>query len=583
MSGARPLSGFPASNLDNIEPQDSGLVTKSQEDGSEELGLTQPSSLESDTGREAEPGEEMENLFVDVTAAPRTKRRWIVGIFCVFMVAVIWAGASVLVQYIFQARDFRKPFFLTWVCNSLFALNLPVWVIMLKLGIVSDVPNGLRALFGHYDNITSRPVQASGRAMDANTATMNNYSNANAIGTQDAKVEIEPSRNRAKGNTRSAASRRKALDDEQDAEDSDSESSPLVFGNGSQHPEQSLNAGSTQPNTTQLHMSPDSYYNSSPGNRLWREDNDGGRGSAAAKTKAEIAIISLIICPMWFLANWTYNLSLAMTSVTSSTVISNTSTLWTFILSLFILGERFRLLKFLGVACCIAGNVWVTFGDSKHEDGAGQTTFGDFVCTFSAFMYGMYTVNIRKRIPDEAAVPLPLFFGFLGAFNLVILAPFVLILHFTGVENLSTLSGETLGLIISKGILDNVISDYLWALAVLLTTPTVATIGLSLTIPLAILSDLFIKGILPSLASLGGAAFVIIGFLVINLASTPPSTNPPPTPPQSRRLHRALPSAPRLGNMCACTLGVWVVFVCLWVCFGDVIVLGLKVFGACLI
>ncbi|GAB5366710.1 hypothetical protein AAMO2058_001167000 [Amorphochlora amoebiformis] len=497
MSGARPLSGFPASNLDNIEPQDSGLVTKSQEDGSEELGLTQPSSLESDTGREAEPGEEMENLFVDVTAAPRTKRRWIVGIFCVFMVAVIWAGASVLVQYIFQARDFRKPFFLTWVCNSLFALNLPVWVIMLKLGIVSDVPNGLRALFGHYDNITSRPVQASGRAMDANTATMNNYSNANAIGTQDAKVEIEPSRNRAKGNTRSAASRRKALDDEQDAEDSDSESSPLVFGNGSQHPEQSLNAGSTQPNTTQLHMSPDSYYNSSPGNRLWREDNDGGRGSAAAKTKAEIAII--------------------------------------------------RLLKFLGVACCIAGNVWVTFGDSKHEDGAGQTTFGDFVCTFSAFMYGMYTVNIRKRIPDEAAVPLPLFFGFLGAFNLVILAPFVLILHFTGVENLSTLSGETLGLIISKGILDNVISDYLWALAVLLTTPTVATIGLSLTIPLAILSDLFIKGILPSLASLGGAAFVIIGFLVINLASTPPSTNPPPTPPQSRRLHRALPSAPRLG------------------------------------
>ena len=41
--------------------------------------------------------------------------------------------------------------------------------------------------------------------------------------------------------------------------------------------------------------------------------------------------------------------------------------------------------------------------------------------------------------------------------------------------------------------MNNVLSDYLWARAVVLTTPTVATVGLSLTIPLAFISDLFVK------------------------------------------------------------------------------------------
>lgn len=46
-----------------------------------------------------------------------------------------------------------------------------------------------------------------------------------------------------------------------------------------------------------------------------------------------------------------------------------------------------------------------------------------------------------------------------------------------------------LGFIVLNGLCDNVLSDYLWARAIVLTSPTVATVGLSLTIPLAFLSD----------------------------------------------------------------------------------------------
>lgn len=90
---------------------------------------------------------------------------------------------------------------------------------------------------------------------------------------------------------------------------------------------------------------------------------------------------------------------------------------------------------------------------------------------------------------------MPLFFGLLGSFNFCIFGGLVIAFHFTGVEPLTALSGRAFGLIVVKGLVDNVISDYLWARAVLLTSPTVSTVGLSLTVPLAMLSDLLIHGV----------------------------------------------------------------------------------------
>lgn len=48
---------------------------------------------------------------------------------------------------------------------------------------------------------------------------------------------------------------------------------------------------------------------------------------------------------------------------------------------------------------------------------------------------------------------------------------------------------------ILKGFIDNVISDLLWARAVLLTSPTVATVALTLTIPMAMVSDWIIHAV----------------------------------------------------------------------------------------
>ena len=52
--------------------------------------------------------------------------------------------------------------------------------------------------------------------------------------------------------------------------------------------------------------------------------------------------------------------------------------------------------------------------------------------------------------------------------------------------------------------------------SVVLTSPTIATVGLSITIPLAILSDFLFFGTLPTWFSVSGALLVIAGFVIIS-------------------------------------------------------------------
>jgi hypothetical protein len=67
---------------------------------------------------------------------------------------------------------------------------------------------------------------------------------------------------------------------------------------------------------------------------------------------------------------------------------------------------------------------------------------------------------------------------------------------------------QVFGLICISGVFDNVLSDYLWARAVVLTTPTIATVGLSLTIPLAFLSDALFHGLLLTLLLISCASLL---------------------------------------------------------------------------
>ena len=79
------------------------------------------------------------------------------------------------------------------------------------------------------------------------------------------------------------------------------------------------------------------------------------------------------------------------------------------------------------------------------------------------------------------------FLGVVGAFNAIAFGFVVFLCRaFGGLEALfENVTSAALAVVLLKGLIDNVLSYYLWARAVLLTSPTIASVGLSMQIPMA--------------------------------------------------------------------------------------------------
>merc|ERR1712087_181469 len=76
------------------------------------------------------------------------------------------------------------------------------------------------------------------------------------------------------------------------------------------------------------------------------------------------------------------------------------------------------------------------------------------------------------------------------------------------------------GLLIFNGFFDDVVSQYLWMKGVQWTSPTAATVGLSLTIPMSVVTDILRWKPLTAWSYVA-ACFVISGFVAVSCASKP--------------------------------------------------------------
>lgn len=142
----------------------------------------------------------------------------------------------------------------------------------------------------------------------------------------------------------------------------------------------------------------------------------------------------------------------------SNTILSSASSLFTFLVALVFLGEKFTWVKLISVLLCMGGTIIVSLGDSETGLSAIATNplLGDIFALVSAALYAVYITLIRKNIPDDdgksGQVSMAQFLGFLGLFNLLIFLPVALILNFTKLEPFYTLTWKQLGLIVGKGL-----------------------------------------------------------------------------------------------------------------------------------
>lgn len=112
--------------------------------------------------------------------------------------------------------------------------------------------------------------------------------------------------------------------------------------------------------------------------------------------------------------------------------------------------EKFTLRKFLGVLASLLGIILISRVDLSTSDApapddgenngsfprksSAEIALGDAMAAFSAIMYGVYTIVMKRQCGDESRVNMSLFFGLVGFINMVLIWPGFIIMHFTGLE-----------------------------------------------------------------------------------------------------------------------------------------------------
>lgn len=168
------------------------------------------------------------------------------------------------------------------------------------------------------------------------------------------------------------------------------------------------------------------------------------------------------------------------------------------------------------------GTALITVSDEQSSADGDRSVAGDLLCVLSAALYGLYTVLMRRQLPEDEHARVALFFGYVGLFTSLLLAPFVGVLLLGGWQSLAGVPRAIFLIILLEGLLDYVLSDYLWAHSVLLLGPTLATLGLSTQIPLAAVADLFlgqptwVQHVGTVTLTLLGTALILAGFFKVN-------------------------------------------------------------------
>lgn len=276
--------------------------------------------------------------------------------------------ASVLIQYIYQDLEFRSPFLLTYIANSLLALYLPLWQLWVLLGIVPR-----SRLY---------PEQAADKAV-----TTDSKEPAHTISGVSGTEPTRNATNINEGDRNEHSEEVRRIDGTLEKCLLDQSSTPLA-----------------EPN-----------HEKSIGRQKQRQQQQ-----QQQITHYDILKMGAIVCPFWFLSNVLYNYSLYMTSVSSSTIISNLAASFTLAFSYWFGLEEVTKGKVMGILICFIGAICVALkdsntidegdGDGGSDDAPEHNFIGDIIALTSAMGYGIYTTLIRYlvRLPSVPHIIEPL-------------------------------------------------------------------------------------------------------------------------------------------------------------------------------
>lgn len=235
-------------------------------------------------------------------------------------------------------------------------------------------------------------------------------------------------------------------------------------------------------------------------------------------TFRETVQLSFWFSILWFTSNFFNNASLLFTSVSSQTILSSTSSFFTIMIGYFLKMESLNNTKVVSLLISFIGVLCVTVNDDPQttSDPLQSIFVGDILALLGAVCYGIYSILLKLKVGDDSRVDMTLFFGFVGVFNTILLWPSLILVNRLGYETFALPPTSHIWMVLLFNCFISFLADFLWARAMLLTSPLTVTVGLCLTIPVAMLCDIIFKFKWNSPVYFLGAILVCISFYFIN-------------------------------------------------------------------
>ncbi|XP_054643627.1 solute carrier family 35 member F5-like isoform X2 [Dunckerocampus dactyliophorus] len=408
------------------------------------------------------------------------RRRLALGVVILLLVDVIWVASSELTSYIFKHQEYNKPFFSTFTKTSMFVLYL--------LGFLLWRPWRQQCTGSHKYQHSSFFTDAEAYFSPRNSDTGVNNCLSEPLYVPVAFQDL-PS-------------------DHSNCFSEDCESSSKKHRVRFSNVMEVRQLPSTQ--ALEAKLSRMSYPAA--------KDHEAMLRTVGKLTITDVAKISFFFCFVWFLANLSYQEALSDTQVAIVNILSSTSGLFTLIFAAIFpssSSDRFTLSKLLVVALSMGGVALVSVSSMDRPDEKG--TIGSLWSLAGALLYAVYIVMIKRLVDREDKLNIPMFFGFVGLFNLLLLWPGFLLLHYTGFETFELPSQLVWTYILVNGLIGTVLSEFLWLWGCFLTSSLIGTLALSLTIPLSILADICMQKVRFSWLFFAGAVPVFLSFLIATL------------------------------------------------------------------
>ena len=427
-----------------------------------------------------------ERNLKELKRSPKKKREFLLGVVVLLVVDLIWVGSAELSNYIFKEINYDKPYFTTYFKTSSFALFLlgfcfvKNWQYQMKQCVMKGLPT--KQMLKEVDRVSQAALnnKAVGISCETSAASTPGY--------------ITP------------PTYEDMTDDDSVSVNSDQQNRKVKF-NGIRE------VRSLAKRHSEAQVLSRMSHNSV-------EELKGLLLSLQEKLPLRDTVkLSICFVVLWTFATLAYQGALAKTSPSVTNILSATSGIFTLCFAACFPSsnkDKFNISKLLAVLVSFGGVLIVCLTDPNK--GSAAINIGDLYAIAGAILYATYLVLITRKVGEDYKLDMPLFFGFVGLFGVLIFWPGFFILHYTDVERFELPPDlKTWLLLLLNAAVGTLLSELLWLWGCFLTSSLMATLSLGLVAPLSMAFDMAVHGVHFSYLFFLGVVPILVSFVVVSL------------------------------------------------------------------